>query len=400
MRRSMVVVAAVAAALAGGCTESSSPASSGATLGTTPSSLGSLFSGPAWSEEFSLLPVEGVAPLRMSTSIGVLEWTTYAFPEGWELWNVLATGHGPVALATSIEPPLLLWSRDSVAWHEVETDVPADRFARAGGDVVLFNGSAVRYAWNGSGWARVAALDVPGWVRGLAFGARDAVATYDVKGGVGFAHASDGLTFAAVDGPVPEELKGDNCGYTYLGYGPKGPQVLATRDGFVAMTPSNRMNWGPQSLCEPLTWTSADGIDWTLRTPTSPFDGGVVVDFVAEREGRFVAVGHADDPGYWAAWTSGDAIVWEPIEADLTNIQALTVSSGPLGWIITGANASAAGLEDLMWTSPDGVTWDGPFTLPTGFGTGYDTLDLAIGTDTIFGLGGREPIPVVARLVG
>ena len=40
---------------------------------------------------------------------------------------------------------------------------------------------------------------------------------YDVKGGVGFAHSSDGVTFAAVDGPVPEELKGDACGYTYLG---------------------------------------------------------------------------------------------------------------------------------------------------------------------------------------
>lgn len=398
MRRSLIVVAAVAAALVGGCTESSGPASSGATLGATSSGLGSLFSAPLWVEGFTLLPVEGVAPVRMSTSIGALEWTTYAFPEGRELWNVLATEHGPVA--TSIEPPRLLWSQDAVAWHEVETDVPAGRFAPAGGDVVLFNGAAVRYAWNGAAWARGAELDVPGWVTGLAFGARDAVATYDSVDGVLFAHSSDGVTFTAVDGPVPEDLRGDACGYTYLGWGPKGPQVLATRDGFVAMTPANRMDWGHQSLCEPLTWTSADGIDWTLRTPESPFDGGVVVDFVAERKGRFVAVGHADDPGYWSAWTSGDAIVWEPIAADLTNIQALTISSGPLGWIITGANSSAAGLEDLMWTSPDGVAWDGPHTLPEGFGTGYSFVDLAIGTDTVFGLGGREPMPVVARLVG
>ena len=394
MRRSLIVVAAVAAALAGGCTESSGPASSGVTLGATSSGLGSLFSVPPWAEEFSLLPVEGAAPVRMSTSIGVLEWTTYAFPEGRELWNVLATEHGPVA--TSFEPPRLLWSQDSVAWHEVETDVPAGRLAPAGGDVISFNGAAVRNAWNGSAWTPEAELDVPGWVTGIAFGARDAVATHDVKGGVGFAHSSDGVTFEAVDGPGPEGLQGDACGYTYLGYGPKGPQVLATRDGFVAMTPANRMDWGPQSLCEPLTWTSADGIDWTLRTPTSPFDGGVVVDFVAEREGRFVAVGHADDPGYWSAWTSGDAIVWEPIATDLTDIQALTISSGPLGWIITGG-ASAA---DLMWTSPDGVAWDGPHTLPKGFGTGYSFVELAIGTNTIFGLGGREPMPVVARLVG
>ena len=100
------------------------------------------------------------------------------------------------------------------------------------------------------------------------------------------------------------------------------------------------------------------------------------------------------------AWTSGDAIVWQPIQADLTDILDLTVSSGPLGWIITGSgfNESAAEVEDLMWTSPDGVAWDGPHTLPKGLRPGVN-CPLAIGTDTIFGLGGREPMLAVARLV-
>jgi hypothetical protein len=341
--------------------------------------------------------VDDAKPLWMSTSIGVLEWTNYALPEGQRPWNVLATEHGPVA--TSYEPASLLWSQDSVTWGWLETHVPqAGLFAPAGEDVVLYHGAAVRYAWNGSFWAEVAELHVPGWVTGLAFGDRDAIATLD--SGL-FVHSSDGVRFAAVDGPAPEYLQGGHCGSTDPGWGPTGPQVLAARDGFVAMTPSHRMDWGRRSLCEPVTWTSSDGVLWTLRTPTSPFDNGVLVEVVAEREGRFVAVGHGGEPGVWSAWTSGDAIVWEPIGADLTNIQALTVSSGPLGWIITGGTSSSAGgVLDLMWTSPDGVTWDGPHTLPKGFGTGYEFLDLAIGDNSIFGIGGRQPIPVVARVVG
>jgi hypothetical protein len=51
-------------------------------------------------------------------------------------------------------------------------------------------------------------------VTGLAFGARDAIATYDSVDGVRFAHSSDGVRFAAVEGPGPGDLTGDACGYT------------------------------------------------------------------------------------------------------------------------------------------------------------------------------------------
>jgi hypothetical protein len=410
MRRSVVAVAAVAVALAGGCTASSGQAPSGTSLGDSSSGLGSLFSVPPWSAAFSLLPVDGVQPLRTTTSIGVLEWTMYAFPEGREFGSPLATQHGPVALSaprTSTQRPRFLWSQDSVAWDGAESDIAVGHLARAGEDVVLYETrdtvpraakvDAVRYAWNGSRWARSAELDLPGPLLGLAYGPEDAVATYDSVDGVLFAHSSDGVTFAAVDGPAAEDLKGDDCGYTYSGW---GPQVLATRDGFVAMTPSNRMDWGHQLLCEPVTWTSADGTAWTLRTPKSPFDDGVVVDSVAEHEGRFVAVG--GEPGVMsAAWTSGDAVAWEPIGFDLTDIGPLTVSSAPLGWIITGGHYTVEGVAEVfMWTSPDGVSWDGPHTLPNGLVTGYYYFDLSVGTDTILGIGDRGPTPVVARVVG
>lgn len=422
MRRVAVAVAAVAVALAGGCTESGGPASSGASRGDSPSGLGALFSVPAWSSAFSLLPVDGES-LRMTTSIGVLEWTTYAVPEGREFSSPLATEHGPVALSASAAPterPRFLWSQDSVAWDGVESGMEVGHLVRAGEDVVLYRTrgtvtprtaevDAVRYSWDGSGWVRSAELEVPGPLLGLAYGPEEAVATYDSVDGVLFAHSSDGVNFAAVDGPAAEDLKGDDCGYAYSG---SGPQVLATRNGFVAMTPSNRMDWGDQVLCEPVTWTSADGTAWTLRTPKSPFEDGVVVDAVAERAGRFVAVGRAGEPGdwsawtsgaaVWSAWTSGDAVVWEPIGVDL-DVGPLTVSSGPLGWIITGGHYTAEGVvegvEVFMWTSPDGVTWDGPHALPNGLVTGYYFLDLTVGTDAVFGIGDRGPTPVVARVV-
>ena len=94
---------------------------------------------------------------------------------------------------------------------------------------------------------------------------------------------------------------------------------------------------------------------------------------------------------------------WEPIGVDLTDIGPLTVSSTPLGWIITGGHSTLEGAEVVtevfMWTSPDGVTWDGPHTLPNGLVTDYYFFDLAVGTDTIFGIGDRGPTPVVARVV-
>jgi hypothetical protein len=299
------------------------------------------------------------------------------------------------------DPSLLQWSADAVAWDGVETDsAETGDLAHAGDDVVLHAHGAVRYTWDGVRWARSAELDVPGSVLGLASGTAGDVATYESLDGVRFAHSRDGVTFAEVDGPVGEDVEGDLCGWSYDGWGPRGAQVLAAREGFVAMAASDRMDWGHRSLCEPLTWTSADGTAWTLRTPRSPFPPGQVVDLVAEREGRFVAVGHRPETSTWSAWTSGDAIAWEPLRADLTGLQGLSVSAGPLGWIITGVAADAEGVEDLMWTSPDGLTWSGPYPLPEGFRSSNLVAELAIGTDTVFGLSGWGAMPVVARVVG
>jgi hypothetical protein len=354
---------------------------------------------------FTLTAAKGVDPLRTSTSIGDLEWTTYEFPPGEEMYLALGTAHGPVAVPMG--DSRLNWSTDNVTWAGTTTSIEPWRLIRAGDDVVVFDGGAVQYAWDGAAWVEAARLDVQDASR-MAFGPRGAVAAEGSGSGVTYSFAPDSVHFApATSGPSKEVLTGTDSRCTSLGSGPgdtPGP-LLATSTGFVALTASNPGKWNESSTCSPVVWTSPDGDEWALVSAESPFGAGSTVDYVAQRDGRFVATGtSAARPspagGNAAVWTSGDGITWQAADLDVGNAQGLTVSSGALGWVITGATFTAEVLRDLMWTSPDGVVWDGPYPLPTGFGTGWLPLQLAIGTDSIFGIGGRTQIPVVARVVG
>ena len=53
-----------------------------------------------------------------------------------------------------------------------------------------------------------------------------------------------------------------------------------------------------------------------------------------------------------------------------------------------------------MWISTDGRSWQGPYALPAGVGSGYVPTQLAIGTDAVFGVGGRNFTPVIGRRAG
>lgn len=348
---------------------------------------------------FTLTPAKGVEPLRTSTSIGDLEWTTYeGFPAGAVLYHALGTPQGPVAAGFSDQQ--LWWSTDNVTWAGTTTTIEPHRLIRAGRDVVAFNGGAVRYTWDGTSWSPAATLDIKDAYR-MAFGPKGAVAAE----GTTYSYAPDSRHFTkATSGPNRDLLTGTESRCNSLGESVSavsGP-LLATSAGFVALTASNPEHWNQGSTCSPVVWTSPDGNVWTLVSPDSPFGEGSAVDYVGERDGRFVATGttgRSSGPPWAAVWTSADGITWRAAALDLGQAQGLTVSGGPLGWIVTGSNFSGSGPEDQMWTSPDGLAWAGPYPLPTGFGTGWLPLHLAIGTDSIFGIGGRTQIPVVARLV-
>jgi hypothetical protein len=126
-------------------------------------------------------------------------------------------------------------------------------------------------------------------------------------------------------------------------------KVLATREGFVALTASRDCDGSygcPGGIRDPLIWSSTDGSTWRLAADTSPFGTSGVLD-IASRNGRHVAVG--EGAGSDGVWLSDDAIRWERIPAP----QGMKIAAAPGGWVMVDRDAA-------WWASTDGRTWE-PF---------------------------------------
>jgi hypothetical protein len=355
---------------------------------------------------FTLTAAKGVEPLRTSTSIDDFEWTTYESPLGQALFRAEGTPFGFVA--TDLDTHALWWSSDGVTWAGSVTPIGSPRLVRAGEDVVLYDGGAVRYAWDGAAWVGEQTLDVHAVqdVSRMAFGPKGAVAAGGSFDAITYAFAPDSVHFRAATAPPDKRLltgSASRCDAQSEPAHVPGP-LLATPSGFVALTSANPEQWNQEGICGAVAWTSPDGDRWALASPESPFGTGSTISDIAERDGRFVAVGSAAAPSgspipVARVWTSTDGITWQVAGLDVGTSWGLTVDSGPLGWIATAMTETSAPLAQ-MWTSPDGLAWAGPHPLPEGFRSGWIALQLAVGADSIFGIGGREPYPeVVARRV-
>jgi hypothetical protein len=363
--------------------------------GTGPESVEAL--GP-----ITLTPAPDVDPLSVSTVVGDLEFTTLQLPEGPGFGELTATPYGLVAKHSGSG---LYWSIDGETWEGIIVMADSWRLTVAGDDVIVHGRSgAARYGWDGTGWTEQEELDLPGLVDQIVFGTQGAVA---VKGTT-FFYSPDGVRFTeAQQAPAPDMLVAEESSTTSgLGYfDPDCPSpgsesigpVLATEAGFVAFVSARFGDRGPWVVCETLLWFSADGNTWELLSQESPFAEAAEVGSpgnIAEREGRFVAF----DPG--AVWVSDDGLTWERVDLDLT--YAETVAGGALGWVLTGFVELGFTHSRQMWFSTDGLTWDGPHDLPDGLATGfpgYFPPQLAVGSDTIFGIGGSDDVvPVVGRL--
>jgi hypothetical protein len=306
----------------------------------------------------------------------------------------------------------LRWSTDGVRWEGTPVSVDPWRLTRAGDDVIVHGrDGAARYSWNGTGWGETARLDLTGIVEWIAFGPKGAVAV----SGTTMYFAPDGLHFqAAEQGPskdfpqagAPSEgdllphIAAGGCdgGFGGEGVGPGsiGP-VLATPEGFVALTAAHTDDWNNAPICEPLLWFSSDGNLWNLTSNESPFGENAFVSSITDRDGRFVAIGGVG-PQAGRVWVSDDGLIWEQAEIDLD--LAGTIAAGELGWMLTGvADMSAFSDTQHLWFSHDGHVWDGPYERPEAFRSGYMPPALAVGSDTIFAVGMWDsPVPVIARL--
>ncbi len=354
----------------------------------------------------------GSDPIRLSTVIGDLEFTTLQFPPGHEFYgDMVSTRYGPVAIDHG--DGSLRWSTDGVTWEGMPPGIDPAGLTTAGDDVIVFgDDGAVRYSWDGSSWTEVARLELSD-VNQVVFGPQGAVAVSDPTvmystDGVHFAQAEQfpnqqdlplaGVAPAAGYDPQGGTAMAGGCtgGFGSKGVGPGsiGP-VLATDAGFVAITAAHPEDWNASPICEPLVWFSADGGDWELVANESPFgDDTFIQPRIAQRDGQFVAVGGRAETG--AVWVSDDGLTWNRATVDLA--LAGTITAGEMGWILTGLADTSEPLSQHMWFSVDGHTWDGPHERPEGLRAGWVPTQLAVGSDIVFGVGGRDFVPVVARL--
>lgn len=137
---------------------------------------------------------------------------------------------------------------------------------------------------------------------------------------------------------------------------PDVPPVAVGDDGYLAMVSRDPEElFGLRPVCEPRIWASTDGREWGV---TSSFaGGGTYVYDLAWRDGIFVAVGGTGigEPG---AWSSGDGLAWESIEAfgAQRGVDLFSVEGGDAGWLVLGRGQGTSRL--VGWTSTDGSCWE------------------------------------------
>jgi hypothetical protein len=362
-----------------------------------------------------------VDPVRVSTVLGDLEFTTLRFPTGYEFDVIAVTPYGLVALGE----PGLWWSSDYLTWHSVPILVDLDfpGWIVVGDDVVVNGGfTAVRFAWDGTGWTEQARLEFPDRVDEIVFGPRGAVAlAWGEQTETGFLfngtifYSSDGVHFTEAERPpgkdlfvaaenVPDDDRDlGGCRRTAFATVGKIDTVFATDAGFVALTSASHRSG---LICAPLLWFSADGNTWDLVSQDSPFGKISEIDSIDERDGRFVATGAIGEP--WAeqgahpqdvVWVSDDGLMWQLVDSPPAPGEVIV---GEMGRVSLGAAGEGDARYPAMWFSTDGLTWDGPYHGPEGiFGQPYWGAQVVVGPDAIFAIGvgpDYARIPIVGRL--
>jgi hypothetical protein len=357
----------------------------------------------------TLVPAPGIDPVRVSTVLGDIDFVTMKSPRGqaFDLSypRLAATPYGPVAVTVDGA----LWSSaDYQTWQPIPIDLDADGVALVGDDVVVSRmRSMTRLGWDGDRWRVVERVELPGLggIDYLAFGPRGVVAAnrsiiYFSPDGTSFARAERGPDFGifVASDENPEEAEfveaaRNDCRGTFGATRSVIRAVVATDAGFVAFTSAT--NPVSDEVCAPLLWFSTDGNVWDLVSPVSPFGelAAVSIHSIAERAGRFVAIGGVEAEMQGFVWVSDDALTWQ--QADVAIERPFIVDAGEPGWVLTGA---AIENDFALWFSTDGFTWDGPHPLPEGLIAGYGLPEIAVGSDTILASGPDEEIFVIGSL--
>lgn len=352
---------------------------------------------------FSLEPMSPTEPIVDAGLFGEVTWQAFATPAGHSVHGSVATAHGFAARSrTSIQA-----STDGMEWFASEPPLDTRELVASEDDLYGLGEGAVRLAWTGTTWRAVDELAVPepgpeiraepGYlesVERMAFGEGVTVMTARSRVFV----STDGHTYVPVSrGPDPGLLEGagdpdswdgspaGGCEPSWFGgwdgEGSIGP-VFATSSGFVAFTSGHPNDWNDFGLCRPVIWTSPDGSVWDLSSAESPFGPDAYIHDIAERDGRFVAVGGQGSNDQGALWVSDDGLVWNEIGAEQIvgsiTVALWAVAAGDAGWVALYDGPQARAMYSL-----DGLSWVVDTVALPGIDWGFGAPDVAIGTDRI-----------------
>jgi hypothetical protein len=298
----------------------------------------------------SLVPA--AEPVTTVTPIGEITWHRFAVPTGHGLDDITSTPFGLVAL----DGDVLRWSQDLVHWSGSPLSLDPRNLTIDGRRIIAHLPSALWLRWDQGGWVPDEILELGGTIDQIMVGDAGTVTT---GSGLMF-HSEDGRLYTSVDeGPTPPQVEESpiwaadglvGCVYGSVSWSPNidvGP-VLATAEGFVALTPAHPANWDKQPLCEPVIWWSDDGASWAQVSTETPFGARSVVVGVASHAGRHVAVGST--LGVDSIWVSDDGLAWTAVDPPDGPVDPTAVAGSEAGWML---------LEDggRGWVSVDGFTW-------------------------------------------
>ena len=327
---------------------------------------------------------------------------------GDQVWVVTKTAAGFLAGGSDATGQGVVWtSPDGATWHRqtLGAHVQNIAYATAHGNDILITGTLAgggSGAWlsrdGGSSWTQVTipgshgagatiagvAWDADGLLAVRAGNSGTAITAYFSQNGLSWHYAG---TIAASGGLRPRVVKGNGNGLVIAGQNNSGQLVayLSTDNGASWRPTATLGNAAAESVVGAAVAPGRDiiAVGATAASPVSqqpvflaaPVRGGsagsvrtivlpgantsqLSVNAMADAGGAQIAVGSAD--GYPAIWRlvparAGAAGTWslvtQPGQFGSQGLAALTgITHGPSGWLAVGAN-------NLLLTSPDGVTW-------------------------------------------
>ena len=312
------------------------------------------------------------------------EWTAAAPPPGpLNLDSIVALDDG-IALLSGVtsDGVLLWWQESSGAWESQLLEGSPTQLSRAGDRLIAYRtrgGALWRRA--SRGWIQTHDLEFPAATRARqasgrpsVLGAADGLLELSLFGDV-WSLVPDGEPTLVIEDPAwghgVEQPFTSSCRPPSRS-SPDVPPLVATDSVMVAMTSSNLDEpFGIWPVCEPVTWTSTNGTEWSMATTTLT-TGGIYVYDLAGSDDTLLAVG-GRGIGRPGIWSSNDGIEWVDITPPMPEaVDLYRIEAGPAGWVILGRDSLES--RPVGWTSVDTTCWE-PLPGHVGGGEAVVTAD-------------------------